>query len=116
MATFCERLNEAMRIRNVDRATVIKLTGIDKGAFSSYVNGKYNAGQTNLYLLAKALNVNEAWLMGHDVPMERNASFPTPLPESFDGFVDAFNKLSPSAQRQALDYMKFLATLEQQDK
>lgn len=116
MATFKDRLNEAMRIRNMDRTTVLKITGIDKGAFSAYVNGRYNAGQTNLYLLAKALNVNEAWLMGHDVPMERNALFSEPLPETMDSFTEVISKLSPAAQQQALDYMRFLATLEQKDR
>lgn len=116
MATFSERLIEAMQLRNIDRSTVIRITGIDKGAFSAYVNGKYNAGQANLYLLAKALNVSEAWLMGHDVPLERNDSLSEPLPESYESFTEVLNKLSPAARQQALDYMKFLATLEQQDK
>lgn len=116
MATFSERLRQAMQMRNIERATIIKLTGIDKGAFSSYINGKYNAGQTNLYLLAKALNVNEAWLMGYDVPMERNASTSEPLPETYERFNDIFTKLSPAAQQQVLDYMSFLASLGQQDK
>ena len=116
MATFSERLKEAMELRNIDRSTVIRITGIDKGAFSAYVNGKYNAGQTNLYLLAKALNVSEAWLMGHDVPLERNDSLSEPLPESYESFTEVLNKLSPAARQQALDYMKFLATLEQQGK
>ena len=116
MATFSERLKGAMELRDIDRATLLRITGIDKGAFSSYINGKYNAGQANLYLLAKALNVNEAWLMGHDVPMERNTSMTEPLPESFDSFAEVISKLSPAARQQALDYMKFLATLEQQGK
>lgn len=43
----------------------------DKGALSSYISGRYNPKQNNTYLIAKALNVSEAWLMGADVPMER---------------------------------------------
>ena len=35
------------------------------------MSGRYEAKQEALYLIAKALNVNEAWLMGHDVPKER---------------------------------------------
>jgi len=36
------------------------------------MSGRYEAKQEALYLIAKALNVNEAWLMGHDVPKERS--------------------------------------------
>ena len=35
-----------------------------------YKTGKYEPMQDALYKLATALNVNVAWLMGHDVPME----------------------------------------------
>lgn len=46
---------------------------LDNGALSSYISGKYEPKQTNIYKIAKALDVNEAWLMGHDVPMERKS-------------------------------------------
>ena len=116
MATFSERLKEAMVLREVDQATLIRITGIDKGALSAYVHGRYKAKQTNLYLLAKALNVNEGWLMGHDVPMARPVmpdSSPTGQREQLESI---FKSLSPESQRQALDYMKFLSTLEQKER
>ena len=68
---FSERLIKAMDIRNLKPADLSKLTGIDKSAISCYRNGKYRAGQYNLYLLSEALNVEPAWLMGSNiVPME----------------------------------------------
>lgn len=36
---------------------------------SQYVSGKVKPNQDKLSILALALNVNEAWLMGYDVPM-----------------------------------------------
>ena len=44
---------------------------IGKGAISYYVNGKVEPKQSKIYILAKALNVSEAWLMGYDVDRER---------------------------------------------
>jgi transcriptional regulator with XRE-family HTH domain len=38
---------------------------------SQYCNGKVKPKQNKLFLLAAALNVSEAWLMGHDVPRTR---------------------------------------------
>ena len=69
--TFSNRLNTAMRIRNIKATELSEKTGIAKSSLSEYINGKYEAKQDGVYLLAKALNVNEAWLMGGDVPMER---------------------------------------------
>lgn len=70
--TFSNRLKTAMRIRNIKATELSSKTGIAKSSLSEYINGKYEAKQDGVYLLAKALNVNEAWLMGCDVSMERN--------------------------------------------
>lgn len=43
---------------------------LGKNDLSQYVNGKVEPGQEKLYILAEALNVSEAWLMGYDVPMQ----------------------------------------------
>ena len=71
MATISERIKEALEINNMKQADLIKKTGINKGALSSYISGKYEPKQNNIYLMAKALNVSEAWLMGMDVPIYR---------------------------------------------
>ena len=71
VVTFSNRLNTAMRIRNIKATELSAKTGIAKSSLSEYINGKYEAKQDGVYLLAKALDVNEAWLMGLDVPMER---------------------------------------------
>lgn len=74
MKSFSNRLILAMTKKNIKQSELVKKTGINKGALSSYINGRYEPKQNNIYLLAKALDVNEAWLMGYDVPMERNVS------------------------------------------
>lgn len=74
MATTSERIKEAMELLNMKQADLVERTGISKGALSSYISGRYLPKQTNIYLIAKALNVNEAWLMGSDVPMNRTTS------------------------------------------
>lgn len=44
---------------------------INKVAIHNYVIGKVLPKQDKLLILGMALNVNEAWLMGFDVPRER---------------------------------------------
>lgn len=69
--TFANRLNKAMRIRNIKITELSEKTGISKSSLSEYINGKYEAKQNGIYLISKALNISEAWLMGLDVPMEK---------------------------------------------
>lgn len=72
--TFANRLKIAIKIRNIKPVELSEKTGIDKSKISSYMSGRYKAKQDGIYLLAKALDVNEAWLMGLDVPMERTSA------------------------------------------
>lgn len=72
MKTTAERLKEGMELRKMKQADLVQLTGISKGALSSYLSGRYTPKQDNVFKLAAALNVSEAWLMGADVPTERS--------------------------------------------
>ncbi len=74
MAEFKDRLSEAIKKSNLKQADIVERTGINKGALSSYLSGKYKPKQDNTYRLAKILNVNEGWLLGLDVPMQRGIS------------------------------------------
>ncbi|MBQ8892681.1 MAG: helix-turn-helix domain-containing protein [Bacilli bacterium] len=68
---FSERLKKAMQIRNMNAATLSRKTGIKPPMISEYLSGKCNAKQDKLYLLARELDVNEAWLMGFNVSISR---------------------------------------------
>ena len=70
MESFTKRLNIAMTKRNMKPIDLVNKTGLSKARISQYVNGVYQAKQDALLKLATALDVNIAWLMGHDVPME----------------------------------------------
>lgn len=69
--SFKNRLNKALEIRGMKPIDLSHKTGLSKARISQYTNGVYEAKQKALYLIARALNVSEAWLMGYDVPMER---------------------------------------------
>lgn len=78
--TTSERLQQIMQTRGLKQVDILKLAkpfcikyGVKLGRndLSQYVSGKVEPGQYKLYILGQALNVNEAWLMGYDVPMER---------------------------------------------
>ena len=68
-----ERLREAMNEAGKKQADLARETGIDKGALSSYLSGKYEPKQKAIGALARALNVTEMWLWGYDVPKVRTS-------------------------------------------
>ena len=55
---------------------------LGKSAISQYVNGVQAPDQRRLALLALTFNVSEAWLMGYDVPREREATTETGYSET----------------------------------
>ena len=75
------RLKKLMESRNLRQVDILNLTApycqkygvkMNKSDLSQYCSGKTEPNQDKLFVLGTALNVNEAWLMGFDVPMERN--------------------------------------------
>lgn len=77
MTKFSSRLKEAMESRGIRAAKLSDMTGISPPRISQYIHGKYIPNGDALCQLAQALLVDEAWLMGKDVPMD-----PLPLPEN----------------------------------
>lgn len=69
MKNTSDRIKEAMELRNLRRSDLVEITGISKSSLSSYISGKYIPKQTNIYKIAKALEVDVAWLMGYNAPM-----------------------------------------------
>lgn len=66
------RLYEAMTIRGKKAVDLTRELDIPKSAVSQYLSGKsQNMDSSRLYAIAKFLDVSEPWLLGYDVPMER---------------------------------------------
>ena len=70
---FKDRLKKASEIRGISGAELSRRSGISKPQISEYLSGRYEAKQNKLHTLAVTLDVTEAWLMGLDVPMERES-------------------------------------------
>lgn len=75
--TFANRLLLAMKKNNINQIelsekTILHGKKISQSLINKYLKGKAFARQDNIYILSKILNVNEVWLMGYNVPMDRN--------------------------------------------
>ena len=115
-----ERIKQGLEIREITQTQLATKANIDKGQLSSYISGKYKPRQNNIDALAKALNVNEAWLMGFDVPMERvsgkteskqEPSYSSQCKES----IEVCEQLSAHNQRKVLTYSKNLLSTQQME-
>lgn len=87
MSDIGERIKEGLRMRDMIQADLVEKTGLPKSAISSYINGKYEPKQNAIYLIAKALGVNEAWLMGYDVDSD-----PEDIPRDREALLEYFHK------------------------
>lgn len=99
MAELKDRLREALAMRNMRPVELSEKTGVPKGAISYYLAGKSQPKADRLYHIGKALDVNEAWLMGYDVPAER-----TDEQKKSDVAVDITRRLG--ADRDFLNIVK----------
>lgn len=77
-----DRIKQLMAERNWKQVDIINNSKkfqeklgvqLGKSALSQYVNGVQAPDQKKLSLLALTFDVSEAWLMGYDVPRERES-------------------------------------------
>lgn len=115
MSTTSKRIQEGMELRGLKQADLVERTGISKGALSSYISGRYVPKQNNTFLIAKALNVNEAWLMGADVPMERIDTTAKNQTRDQKELNEIYLQLSSNNQQRVLTYSKTLLSTQQME-
>ena len=65
---FSSRLSEGLIRAKMSQVDLSKITGISKSAISQYLSGAFKPKQDRTYVIARALHVEPAWLMGYDVP------------------------------------------------
>ena len=107
--TFAQRLKMLIDQRGISRSELARICGISKSNVTRYINGEYEAKQDVVYRMASSLGVSEAWLMGHDVPMERTPS-PAPAAREIDPIYDALN---PDGQKELCRYGRYLTAQDE---
>ena len=105
-----QRIAKALDIRRMKQADLCKLANVPKGSLSLYLSGAYEPKQKRIYDMAKALDVSEAWLMGYDVPMERNQKPNSPdeekLTEGEKALLELFRRIPEERQPEVLELLR----------
>ena len=106
--TFKCRLAKALLVRNMKQVNLARLTCIDSGTINNYLSGKYEPKQDRLEKIARALDVDPVWLMGYDVPMERekNTLDTIKLNEGEEMLLDLFRQVPVESQQMVLEMIK----------
>ena len=107
--TCANRIRRALNIKGMRQSDLCRMTKIPKSAISQYLSGDFEPKQDRIYLIAKALDVSEAWLIGYDVPMERETP-PSPtkeeLSEGENALLELFNKLPKDQQNLVIQMIR----------
>ena len=109
VATCAERIKKALYIKGMKQSDLCRLTNIPKSALSQYISGAFEPKQDRIYLMAQALNVSETWLMGLDVPMERQAKKVSPsesnLTEGEKMWLELYHRVSDDTRDTLITMM-----------
>jgi len=111
MASFKDRLIQAMELRRISAAELSRVSNVNEGAISQYRKGKYKASQHAVEKLAKALNVSIPWLMGVvDTfgPFEYTISTGK-LTDEEKELLANFRKLNVDGKEKVIDYTRDIA-------
>ena len=105
------RLKKALSIRNMTQVELCQKTKIPKSALSEYLKGLYEPKQDRLLILSEALNVDPVWLMGFDIPMEKEDKKNLPqedggLTEGEKALLNLFRQIPEDQQPLVLSMIK----------
>ena len=106
-----------MEAAQMKQADLARATGLSKGGISNYVMGRYEPKSDIVSKLAKALNCSEMWLMGYDVPKERQKEAPgeLKLTEGEKMLLDLFRQIPKDQQTVFLEMGRVYANSLKKD-
>ncbi len=73
MNITAQRLKDALYNANLSQQELANLSGVAKASISHYTTGRFAPSNVSAEKMARVLDVSPLWLMGFDVPMNREA-------------------------------------------
>lgn len=120
--TTADRLKQIMSERHLKQVDILEACkpycekyGIQlkKNDLSQYVSGKVEPKQDKLSILGMALNVNEVWLMGYNVPSGRDEL--TKLEKQLQNEVNLFELIEKQHGRTTVEAFNMYFQLDSDD-
>ena len=104
-----QRIAKALAIKGMKQSELCKLAKVPKSSLSLYLSGAYEPKQDRIYDIARVLNVSEAWLMGYDVPMEKEKNSPSDKLQLTEGeqlLLELFRQVPVDQQELVLQMIR----------
>lgn len=98
LASFSNRLVEAMNVRGIKAKELAERTGVGQSSISHYVSGRYRPTHDRVFLFADTLSVSPEWLMGFDVPMDVSDFYEHKMAKRIELYTDKLLKLDAEDQ------------------
>ena len=127
MNSFSKRLKETMINRGITQSDLSAMTSIRASSISDWLNDKYSPKQDKIAIIAKALNVSPAWLMGYDEVNNEETKGYYEDPEvaalaeeartnpDIRILFSAAKDISKENMQKTIDFVKFLKSQERSD-
>ena len=103
--TCGKRIEIALEVRKMKQSKLCELAHVPKSSLSLYIKGAYEPKQDRLFDMAIALNVSELWLMGYDVPMERDTNIKSNDLSNLETIMLELFRRIPESQQMVLIQM-----------
>ena len=113
VAELKDRLRKALQIRDMKPIELSEKTKIPKSAISQYMSGYTKPKQDRIHLICKALNINEAWLLGYDTPFERTSSEPELTAE--EKIIANLKKFNLSEEKEIIENIQIKLVMLNKD-
>lgn len=105
ISNFAKRLKTILELKKINATNLSEMVNINKSTISQYLAEVYTPKRDRIELFAKILDVDEAWLTGYDVPMERNE-----ILEEKDSIIEKY-ELNPDELKEYENIKMTTATL-----
>lgn len=100
---FSLRFKMALEQKGMTRAELSRATGIAETTLYGYYHGAYEPKQNNIYLIARALGVTEAFLLGFDLIKD----------EDENELLDKYYRLSDQNKKMVNMYIDTLLAMQE---
>lgn len=108
---FKVRLQKALNARNMKPIDLANRTGLSESLISQYRSGYSKPKSMRLTIIADALGVSPAWLMGLDVPMEPTKAQTRDLNADEQELLSYFDNLNDTGKIEALKRVRELTEI-----
>ena len=103
------RLKNALTLRGMSAADLARASNVSAQNLSRYLSGAVRPKQIIIDRLAAALVVSPAWLMGYDVPVEREPELDTlQVTDAERRLIETFRRFSPADRERWLTMLNSL--------